>query len=59
MGQLDNKCPNFDQVETTKYLNQCLSKYQTPLPEGGVETLVQQMHQDGRINPEITYWVLK
>ena len=53
VGQLDNKCPKFCQVETTRYLNQCSSKYQTKLLAEGVEALEQWMHQDGRTNSEI------
>ena len=58
-GQLDNKCPNCGQVEKSTHLNQCPSEYQTRLLEEGVEALEEWMHQDGRTNPELVYWVPK
>ena len=57
--QLDKKCSNCGQVKTPKHPNQCPSEYRAKLLDDGMEGLEWWIHQDGHIDPEITYWVPK
>ena len=57
---LDDKCPNCQRYqETSAHLNRCPDSGRTLLFKEGVEKLVSWMHQDGRTDPALAYWIEK
>ena len=57
---LDDKCPNCEQrQETASHLNVCPDAGRQRLFEEGVEALSTWMHQGGKTDPELAYWVPK